>query len=129
MVVGNTPFVFDADGICTVVPKGRGGIAEDFKNLLKLNGVTDVSDGDQGEGAPATTTLNEVSRHADSQEPLPPDAVMKPPLPKPKAVPVSVPPGVPTQVTPPKAVALSGSTPPKKPTTRRKAKPKTKGDS
>lgn len=51
-VVGTTPFEFDGEGICTVVPQGRGNVAVDFANLCKLNGVTDITHGDQNEGEP-----------------------------------------------------------------------------
>ena len=75
-VVGGTAFEFDGDGICTVVPKGRGSIVEDFKNLCKLNGVKDITHGDEGEGAPAEAPEENAPEEAEAtaepaEEPAP----------------------------------------------------------
>ena len=82
-VVGSTAFEFNADGICDVVLRGRGGVVEDFKNLCKLNGVSDISSGDQNEGAPAEAPV-EPEKVVEPAKAVEPEAQAKEPAEKPR---------------------------------------------
>jgi len=42
VVVGNTAFAFDKQGICAVKPRGRATERSDFNMLLKMSGVEEI---------------------------------------------------------------------------------------
>jgi len=44
VVVGNTAFKFDGNGICELKPRGRASELTDFRVLLGMNGVEEVVD-------------------------------------------------------------------------------------
>jgi len=44
IVVGNTNFSFDKNGICTNKPNGRASRGADFITLCKMHGVADISE-------------------------------------------------------------------------------------
>ena len=64
-VIGNTVFSFDKDGIVCIPDMGRQ--SEDFKHLLRLNGVIDL-DADKVVDYPAKTSKIEESDINDNEE-------------------------------------------------------------